>query len=236
MLARAAATECGTTFFNVSLASITSKWRGDSEKMVKLLFEMARFYAPSIIFVDEIDALCSARGTPGEHEASRRVKTEFLVQMDGIHEGDDSSKIVMVLGATNYPWELDEALRRRLEKRIFIPLPDFECRRELIRINLRGLTLAENVDVDKIASQCEGYSGADINLVCRDASMMAMRRMLERHKPTDLKQMAPEEVKGISEQPVMMSDFEEAFTKNSSSVGVHLSERYTKWANEFGAT
>ncbi|GMF65614.1 unnamed protein product [Phytophthora lilii] len=120
LLAKAVANVCKSTFFNVSASTLASKYRGESERMVRILFDMARYYSPSIIFMDEIDAIAGARGGAQEHESSRRVKTELLVQINGVSSGDpaDPGNRVMVLAATNLPWELDEAMRRRLQKRV----------------------------------------------------------------------------------------------------------------------
>ncbi|KAL0910078.1 hypothetical protein M5K25_021013 [Dendrobium thyrsiflorum] len=236
LLAKAVATECGTTFFNVSSATLASKWRGESERMVRCLFDLARAYAPSTIFIDEIDSLCNARGASGEHESSRRVKSELLVQVDGVNNSsaseDGGRKIVMVLAATNFPWDIDEALRRRLEKRIYIPLPNFESRKELIKINLRTVEVAPDVDIDEVARRTEGYSGDDLTNVCRDASLNGMRRKIAGKTRDEIKNMSKDE---ISKDPVAMCDFDEALTKVQRSVSVVDIERHEKWFSEFGS-
>ncbi|KAL9460394.1 hypothetical protein AB3S75_001176 [Citrus x aurantiifolia] len=236
LLAKAVATECGTTFFNVSSATLASKWRGESERMVRCLFDLARAYAPSTIFIDEIDSLCNARGASGEHESSRRVKSELLVQVDGVNNTgtneDGSRKIVMVLAATNFPWDIDEALRRRLEKRIYIPLPNFESRKELIKINLKTVEVSKDVDIDEVARRTEGYSGDDLTNVCRDASLNGMRRKIAGKTRDEIKNMSKDE---ISKDPVAMCDFEEALTKVQRSVSQADIEKHEKWFQEFGS-
>ncbi|CAD2219031.1 Holliday junction DNA helicase RuvB P-loop domain/ATPase family associated with various cellular activities (AAA)/AAA+ lid domain/Vps4 C terminal oligomerisation domain containing protein, putative [Angomonas deanei] len=233
MLAKAVASECNTTFFNISPATLTSKWRGDSEKLIRILFEMARYYAPSTIFIDEIDSLCGQRGGGSEHEASRRAKGTLLAQMDGV--GVDAGKVVMVLGATNHPWDIDEAMRRRLEKRIYIPLPSYDDRIALFEINTSSLKLSPDVDFAKISKMLEGsyYSCADITSVARDAAMMTMRRYMQEVDKTVLKENAAEIGRLVAEQPTTMDDFLQALKKVPSSIDVNNIKKFEKWKKEF---
>merc|ERR1719469_1356956 len=132
MLAKAAASESRSNFFSCSASSLTSKWHGDSEKLLKTLFDLAYLYAPAILFFDEIDALLSTRKSD-EHEASRRFKTEFMVRVDGVNSNNNTNKNVLVLGCTNCPWDLDQAVLRRFQRRIYVPLPDITTRRVLLQ-------------------------------------------------------------------------------------------------------
>ena len=172
-LAKAVATEANnSTFFSVSSADLMSKWQGESENMVKSLFEKAREHKPSIIFIDEVDSLVSARSDK-EDDATKRVKTEILVQMQGV--GNDSDGI-LVLGATNIPWALDSAIRRRFEKRIYIGLPAAPARATMFRLHMGDTksTLTDQ-DYEELGAKAEGYSGADIQIVVRDALMQPVR-------------------------------------------------------------
>jgi len=173
-LAKAVATEAESTFFSVSSSDLVSKWQGESERLVKQLFEMAREHSPAIIFIDEIDSLCGSR-TEGENDSTRRIKTEFLVQMDGVKKGGPAAR-VLVLGATNTPWSLDPAMRRRFEKRIYIPLPEEEARETMFRLNV-GKTPNSLTDADfrQLGHRTDGYSGADISIAVRTALMEPLR-------------------------------------------------------------
>jgi vacuolar protein-sorting-associated protein 4 len=166
-----------STFMAVSSADLVSKWQGQSERLVRMLFKMAREKAPTILFIDEIDSLCGARGQGNESESSRRIKTEFLVQMSGV--APKPGERFLVLGATNTPWSLDDAFRRRFEKRILIPLPDPAARLTMFKIHIGKETRHTLTDADlrKLAAESERYSGADIKTVCKDALMAPIRRM-----------------------------------------------------------
>nr|KJB21698.1 hypothetical protein B456_004G009400 [Gossypium raimondii] len=161
-LAKAVATESDSTFFSISSSDLVSKWMGESEKLVSNLFQMARDSAPSIIFIDEIDSLCGQRGEGNESEASRRIKTELLVQMQGVGHTDQK---VLVLAATNTPYALDQAIRRRFDKRIYIPLPDLKARQHMFKVHLGDTphNLTES-DFENLARLTEGFSGSDVSV------------------------------------------------------------------------
>ncbi|XP_034940304.1 vacuolar protein sorting-associated protein 4B [Chelonus insularis] len=172
-LAKAVATEANNSnFLSVSSSDLVSKWLGESEKLVKNLFELARQRKPSIIFIDEVDSLCASR-SDNESESARRIKTEFLVQMQGVGTDNDG---ILVLGATNIPWVLDAAIRRRFEKRIYIGLPEEHARVTMFKLHLGNTphNLTEE-DFKKLAAATEGYSGADISIIVRDALMQPVR-------------------------------------------------------------
>ena len=238
MLAKAVAGMNGTTFFNCSASTLVSKYRGESEKIIRTLFDMARYYHPSIIFIDEIDALVSSRGERDEHEASRRLKTEILTQMDGVTSKADAEAggVVMVLATTNCPWDLDEALRRRLEKRIYIPLPEPAAREALFKIFLTEIFCQDDVSVQVLMNSTDGYSGADVHLICREASMQPMRRLLRDKTPQDIMQMRAEGT--LQAPPVMMEDFGSAIANTRPSVSnddIARFEYLKKSARNFGS-
>lgn len=173
-MAKAVATEAESTFFSISSSDLVSKWLGESERLVKNLFELARAQKPAIIFIDEVDSLCSSR-SDSENDATRRIKTEFLVQMQGVGVDNDG---ILVLGATNIPWGLDAAIRRRFEKRIYIPLPEEAARRRMFEIHIGNTrTDVNQQQYHQLAQRTDGYSGADIGIVVREALMMPIRKV-----------------------------------------------------------
>ncbi len=222
MLAKATAGELDATFFNISPAVMMSKWLGESEKIVKRLFDIAKEKQPSIVFIDEVDALTQAR-SGNENDAMRRVKTQLLTSMEGL-----TSKLedrVVVIGATNVPWEIDPAFRRRFERRIYIPLPDRDARIEVFKIHVRGVDLSEDVDFELLADLTENFSAADIANICREAIMRPVREL-----DTSGALENPE----ITARPVNMDDFLASLKVVKPSVSPEELERFEEWAREFG--
>ena len=177
-LAKAVATEVNGTFFSVSSSDLMAKYQGESEQNVKALFESARASKPAVIFLDEIDSVCSQRGGGNDSESSNRVKTEFLVQMQGVGNQNDG---VLFLGATNLPWQIDEAMRRRFQKRIYIPLPDAFARTTMFKVHIgkdtpHNITPEQFTELGKIS---DGYSGSDLSTVVQSALMEPVQRTLK---------------------------------------------------------
>ncbi|KAF9578164.1 hypothetical protein BGW38_006184, partial [Lunasporangiospora selenospora] len=186
MLAKAVAQESKATFFSISASSITSKF---SEKLVRALFAIALELQPSVIFIDEVDSILTER-SENEHEASRRLKTEFLLQFDGVGSSQDDR--VLVMGATNRPQELDEAARRRFVKRIYIPLPEAETRKSLLMMLLKGHDYRLSAsEIQKLVHLTEGYSGSDLTALAKDAALGPLRSLGETLLDTPADQVRP---------------------------------------------
>ncbi|KAK6488799.1 spastin-like isoform X3 [Huso huso] len=225
MLAKAVALESNATFFNISAASLTSKYVGEGEKLVRALFAVARELQPSIIFIDEIDSLLCER-REGEHDASRRLKTEFLIEFDGVQSiGDDR---VLVMGATNRPQELDEAVLRRFAKRVYVALPSEETRLKLMKnlLGKHGNPLSQK-ELVQLARMTEGYSGSDLTALAKDAALGPIREL----KPEQVKSMSANEMRNIK-----FCDFVESLKKIKHSVSPQTLDAFVRWNKDYGDT
>ncbi|XP_030355248.1 spastin isoform X4 [Strigops habroptila] len=225
MLAKAVAAESNATFFNISAASLTSKYVGEGEKLVRALFAVARELQPSIIFIDEVDSLLCER-REGEHDASRRLKTEFLIEFDGVQcSGEDR---ILVMGATNRPQELDDAVLRRFTKRVYVSLPNEETRLILLKnlLSKQGSPLTQK-ELAQLARMTDGYSGSDLTALAKDAALGPIREL----KPEQVKNMSASEMRNIK-----LSDFTESLKKIKRSLSPRTLEAYIRWNKDFGDT
>jgi len=253
LLAKALATETRGAFFSISSSSVTSKFRGDSEKLIRVLFELARYHAPTTIFFDEIDAILGQRSGSSssgaervEHEGSRRMKTELLIEMDGLGK-HDNDKHVFVLCATNLPWDLDSALLRRLEKRILVPPPCDIARKAMLEKHLSHYAHDLTVnDFEAISMSTEFFTGSDIMLLCKEAAMMPVRIILEklesmnaaedghnsgkhRHQVTNIQGL-------LKRYPITMDVFSKSLDRTRPSTCAKDSLRYVEWEKKHGST
>lgn len=182
LLAKAVASECGVNFISVKGPELLSKWVGDSERMIREVFKIARLSSPCIIFFDEIESIAGRRGD-GDSNVSERVISQLLTEMDGIEE----LRGVVVMAATNRPELLDTALLRagRFEIRIELPVPDKAGRKNIFAIHTLSKPLDDDIDLDQLADRTEGYVGSDIEAICRRASMEAIREFVDTHAEGD---------------------------------------------------
>ncbi|XP_062183092.1 uncharacterized protein LOC133887165 isoform X2 [Phragmites australis] len=221
MLAKAVATKAGANFINISMSSITSKWFGEGEKYVKAVFSLASKISPSVIFIDEVDSMLGRRENPGEHEAMRKMKNEFMVNWDGLRTKDNER--VLVLGATNRPFDLDEAVIRRFPRRLMVNLPDASNREKILKVILAKEELGPDLDLESLANMTDGYSGSDLKNLCVTAAHYPIREILEKEKKE--KNLAKEEGKpepalyGSEHiRPLSIDDFKSAHEQVCASV------------------
>ncbi|KAK1354192.1 putative p-loop nucleoside triphosphate hydrolase superfamily protein [Heracleum sosnowskyi] len=239
MLAKAVATEAGANFINISMSAITSKWFGEGEKYVKAVFSLASKISPSVIFVDEVDSMLGRRENPGEHEAMRKMKNEFMVNWDGLRTKDKER--VLVLAATNRPFDLDEAVVRRLPRRLMVNLPDATNREKILRVILAKEELGPGVHLEAVASMTDGYSGSDLKNLCVTAAHCPIRELLEKEKKERALALAenrplPALHSSVDVRPLSMDDFKfahEQVCASVSSESTNMSE-LLQWNELYG--
>jgi len=226
LLAKAAATECSATFFSASSADLLSKWLGESEKLISSLFKVARLKAPSLIFMDEIDSVATKRGEGSESGGERRVKTQLLSEIQGLKSTHD--KPLLVLGATNRPWDIDNAMLSRFEKRVHVPLPDMKARAGIFKIHTEGVnTELSDEDYIELAVRTDGYSGRDIANVCREVIMLPIREL-------DMSGLLDSSDEEVIVRDITLKDFKKTLKKVKPMTNAALIKQYNDWAEEFG--
>jgi len=212
LLARAVATESEANFISIKGPEVFSKWVGESERAIREVFRKARMSAPAIIFFDEIDALVPRRGAGyADSGVTERVISQLLTEIDGI----ETLQEVIVLAATNRPDILDPAVMRpgRLDRMIYVPEPNEEGRLQIFKIHTRDMPLAKDVDLQELARLTKGYSGADIESVCREAAIIALRR-------------------DINSKEVTFADFEKALKKIGPSITPDMDNWYRNFMKQ----
>ncbi|PSN83654.1 AAA family ATPase [Candidatus Marsarchaeota G2 archaeon ECH_B_SAG-G16] len=224
LLAAATASEIDATFINIDAAAIMSRWLGEAEKNVARVFAQARSTkGPVIIFIDEVDALFGTHSNEVGGEV--RVRNQFLQEMDGLSEKGRSS-LVYVIAATNKPWQLDAPFIRRFQKRILVPLPDFEARVKTFALYTRNLRLASDVSLEELARMTEWYSPSDIRDVCQSAQLIVVRELFESGAA-----LKPDS----KPREITMEDFKRVIQTRKPSVSPDMFKSYVIWYENFKA-
>lgn len=239
MLAKALARESGACFINLHISTLTAKWYGDSNKLVNAVFTLARKLEPTIVFIDEIDAVLGTRRS-GEHEASGMVKAEFMTHWDGLTSAyaNGQPQRVLILGATNRIQDIDEAILRRMPKKFPVSLPSASQRQKILTLVLKDTKIdQENFDMDYLVKVTAGMSGSDIREACRDAAMVPVWETIRRKEATGERMGASHglDVRGIrTEDFFIRAGGVQTFTNRIQEHG--KTGGYTKWSTELSPT
>ncbi|KAG5563543.1 hypothetical protein RHGRI_006097 [Rhododendron griersonianum] len=223
MLAKAIAKESGAVFINVRVSNLMSKWFGDAQKLVSAVFSLAYKLQPAIIFIDEVDSFLGQRRST-DNEVLTNMKTEFMALWDGFTT--DQNARVMVLAATNRPTDLDEAILRRLPQAFEIGKPDCGDREKILKVILKGERIDDNIDFNRVASLCQGYTGSDLLELCKQAAYIPLRDFLQ------------EEQNGkqpLSPRPLSQLDLEKALAASrKSKLEMSGNSRLSSWSSPSG--
>ncbi|XP_075082753.1 uncharacterized protein LOC107793587 isoform X4 [Nicotiana tabacum] len=232
LVAKALATEAGANFISITGSTLTSKWFGDAEKLTKALFSFASKLAPVIIFVDEVDSLLGARGGSFEHEATRRMRNEFMAAWDGLRSKENQK--ILILGATNRPFDLDDAVIRRLPRRIYVDLPDAANRAKILKIILARENLEADFPYENLANATEGYSGSDLKNLCIAAAYRPVQEILEEEKEVESLGGRKDGIPVL--RPLSVDDFIESKAKVGPSVAYDAASmnELRKWNDQYG--
>ncbi|KAK4360197.1 hypothetical protein RND71_019149 [Anisodus tanguticus] len=232
LVAKALATEAGANFISITGSTLTSKWFGDAEKLTKALFSFASKLAPVIIFVDEVDSLLGARGGSFEHEATRRMRNEFMAAWDGLRSKENQR--ILILGATNRPFDLDDAVIRRLPRRIYVDLPDAANRLKILKIILARENLESDFPYENLANATDGYSGSDLKNLCIAAAYRPVQEILEEEKEVESLGGRKDGIPVL--RPLTVEDFIQSKAKVGPSVAYDASSmnELRKWNDQYG--
>ncbi|KAH8248790.1 hypothetical protein KR032_003241, partial [Drosophila birchii] len=223
LIAKSIASQAKAKFFSINPSSLTSKWVGEAEKLVKTLFAVAAAHQPAIIFIDEVDSLLSKR-SGNENESTLRLKNEFLIHLDGAASNEETR--ILVIGATNRPQELDEAVRRRFVRRLYVPLPTKDARQQIIKKIIRQVKHnLDQTEVEQLAELTDGYSGADVDTLCRYASMAPLRSL----SVDEMEVIEPDQLPAVT-----MEDFNKALRVISKSVSAEDCQQFVAWNEIYG--
>lgn len=227
LLAKASSNTMDATFFEARMPTLLSKYFGESQKLISALFNRARKTQPSLIFIDELDSVAMSRDSDID-ESTRRVLSQLLTEIEGFNTRKEEK--ILIMGATNKPWDLDDAVISRFQKKIYVPLPDEAARKAILQIHLEDADIS-GISMASLVERTVGFSGRDINSLCHEA----ITRMVREQNP-DIEKLTPKELEvySLKYRPLSTGDFDTAFENVKPSTQQDDIEKYEQWKKDFG--